>query len=412
MPETLAPVNGIRMFTNLFSAREQHKTNSNILIDVTRLLGRFMKGRLPTGVDRVCLAYIRRYGSHARVLLHWGGLGWVLPHRASQELFCLLIGPHENFRRKASAIIACSPPLPLPDQKKKRTLLFNIGHSGLERPGYAAWIARKNLRSLFMVHDLIPITHHEYCRSGELQRHEIRMDAVLRAAAAIVANSQATLDELKAFADSRSLPLPPSAVAHLASGISQEAVQVPPPHRSPYFVMLGTIEPRKNHFMMLHIWRSLVERLGHAAVPHLVIIGQRGWECENAVDLLERCEALKGMVTELPSCSDSELASWLGNARALLFPSMTEGYGLPLVEALALRTPVIASDLPVFREIAGNVPDYLDPLDGLGWQEIIEDYSRPDSMLRAAQMDRLENFSPPTWKQHFVAIDRLLEGIA
>jgi glycosyltransferase involved in cell wall biosynthesis len=382
-----------------------------ILIDVTRLLGRFMKGRLPTGVDRVCQAYIHRYGGYARVLLHWGGYGWSLSPRASQELFSLLMNPTGNFSRSALRIIAGSPPRPLPDQSKSARFLFNIGHSGLERSGYAAWIARKKLRPLFMVHDLIPITHHEYCRPGELQRHEARMDAVLRAAAAIVANSQATLDELKTFAESRNLSLPASVVAHLASGLTPPDHQLPPLNSAPYFVMLGTIEPRKNHLMILHIWRNLVERMGTDAVPHLVIIGQRGWECENAVDLLERCEALKGMVTELPVCSDAELACWLGNARALLFPSMTEGYGLPLVEALALGTPVIASDLPVFHEIAGDTPEYLDPLDGMGWQARIQEYSRADSSARDAQLERIQHFSSPTWKQHFAAVDNLLEGI-
>jgi glycosyltransferase involved in cell wall biosynthesis len=262
-----------------------------------------------------------------------------------------------------------------------------------------------------MVHDLIPITHPEYCRPGELQRHEDRMNTVLQTAAAIVANSQATLDELTSYAAARQLPLPPAIAAHLAPAPPLHPA-AEPPLDGPYFVMLGTIEPRKNHWMLLQVWRRLAERHGAATVPRLVVIGQRGWECENVIDLLERCRELQGVVTELPACSDEELASWLYHARALLFPSMTEGYGLPLVEALALGTPVIASDLPVFREIAGELPDYLDPLDGPGWQALIEEYSQTESLSRSAQLERLESYSPPTWKQHFTAVDRLLEGIA
>src|SRR5580698_988440 len=96
----------------------------------------------------------------------------------------------------------------------------------------------------------------------------------------------------------------------------------------PYFVILGTIEPRKNHWLLLQVWRRLVERLGDRT-PRLVVIGQRGWECENAVDMLERCEELRGVVTELPACPDVELTSYLRHARALLFPSFAEGYGMP-----------------------------------------------------------------------------------
>ena len=107
--------------------------------------------------------------------------------------------------------------------------------------------------------------------------------------------------------------------------------------------MLGTIEPRKNHWFMLHVWRRIVEESGGNA-PKLVVIGRRGWECENVVDMLERCESLKDAVVEQSNCSDHDLQVWLQHARALLFPSFVEGYGMPLVEALTMQVPVIASD--------------------------------------------------------------------
>ena len=65
------------------------------------------------------------------------------------------------------------------------------------------------------------------------------------------------------------------------------------PYCPPYFVVLGTIEPRKNHNLLFRVWRKLVEDMGDRA-PRLVLIGRRGWECENAVDILERSEILRG----------------------------------------------------------------------------------------------------------------------
>jgi glycosyltransferase involved in cell wall biosynthesis len=127
--------------------------------------------------------------------------------------------------------------------------------------------------------------------------------------------------------------------------------------------------------------------------------------------MLERCEALRGLVHERSGCSDLELARYLGHARALLFPSFAEGYGMPLVEALALGTPAIASTLPVFREVAGNVPDYLDPLDGPGWTQAILDYAAPESPLRAAQLQRMAGFRTPTWQRHFETVESLLERL-
>ena len=233
------------------------------------------------------------------------------------------------------------------------------------------------------------------------------MLTVLELAWGIITNSQATLDALAAFADAHEKRLPASTPAFLAPH-DFEAVPKRRPTDRPYFVVLGTIEPRKNHLLLLQVWKRLAERMGDQA-PLLVVIGQRGWECENVVDLLERCEPLRNHILELSTCSDAELAQWLHHARALLFPSFAEGFGLPLVEALACGTPVIVSDLAVFREIAHSIPDYLDPLNGIGWLEMIVDYAAPDSQVRDRQLKRMSTFVVPTWDDHFRKVDAMLE---
>src|SRR5581483_8051415 len=129
---------------------------------------------------------------------------------------------------------------------------------------------------------------------------------------------------------------------------------------APYFVCVGTIEPRKNHLLLLNVWRRLAERLG-AAAPRLVLVGQRGWENEQVIDMIERSPAVRGLVEERNDLSDAAMAKLLAGALA---PSFGEGYGLPLVEALALGVPALASDIPAFREVAGGVAELLDPLDG------------------------------------------------
>jgi hypothetical protein len=119
---------------------------------------------------------------------------------------------------------------------------------------------------------------------------------------------------------------------------------------------------------------------------------------------------LRGLVIEKGRCSDKELATLLKHARALLFPSFVEGYGLPLAEALHMGTPVVASDLQVFREIAGDVPDYLDPLDGPAWLRAVEQYTPPFSTQRTAQLNRIMGYMAPTWSQHFDVVDELIRS--
>jgi glycosyltransferase involved in cell wall biosynthesis len=84
---------------------------------------------------------------------------------------------------------------------------------------------------------------------------------------------------------------------------------------------------------------------------------------------------------------------------------------LPLAEALASGVPVICSDIPVFREVGRDVPDYVDPLDLFAWRDAIVDYSDPDSPRRAAQLQRLGHWQPPRWPEHFEIVERALDRV-
>ena len=384
---------------------------SDVLIDATRLLWRLAKGRLPTGIDRVCVAYMRRYGATARAVLKTGPLTAVLPASLSRELFALLQAPERGLARRTMPLIGWYALGGSRERIRNNSVLIDLGHTGFDTATYQDWLKRNNLRSIVMIHDLIPVTHPEYCRPRDSARHIRRVEGALRGANAIVTNSAATLKALNLFASNRGLTMPPVVAAPLAPCALDCVVSGLRPLRGPYFVMLSTIEPRKNHWMMLHIWRRLVESLGESA-PRLIVIGQRGWENENVLDLLDRCDALRGFVYERADCSDTEMMNYLRHSEALLFPSFAEGYGLPLVEALSVGVPVIASDLPVFREIAGEVPEYLDPLDGMGWLACIKSYCDPDSTLRPAQLLRMRTFNPPTWNAHFAQFEQLLERVS
>jgi glycosyltransferase involved in cell wall biosynthesis len=384
---------------------------SRFLIDVSRLTARMLRGRLPTGIDRVCLAYIEHFGERAQAVVQWPGCRGVAGHAVSQELFGMLLELRTSSPRQVAQVAARAFFSRWPGHVRGDQIYMNLGHSGLENPSLGRWLRRTGPRPVFMVHDLIPLTHAEYCRAGESARHVARMESILRMGAGVLANSQATRDELLAFAKARGLPVPPMVVAPLAAPELPLDGAERAPLTHPYFVVLGTIEPRKNHLLLLNVWRRLVSELGEHT-PHLVVIGQRGWECENVVDLLERCDPLRGVVHELGRCSDADLARYLVHARALLFPSFAEGFGLPLVEALKLGTPTVASPLAVFREIAGAVPDYVDSLDGPAWAQAIREYAEPAHPRRGAQLERMRGFRGPTWKDHFDQVEGLLEMLA
>ena len=383
-----------------------------VVIDVTRLVARLANNRLPTGVDRVSLAYIAHYRGHARALFRHKQRSGLFSESVSQRLFDLLeewpTGAQARVRSLAwQGVLSC-----IGRGNAHGRVMFNTGHSGLEDANAARVVKWHNVRPLFLVHDLIPVRYPEFCRPGEAERHEKRLKNMLRLGAGLIANSDSTLDELHLFADDHGLQVPPTVVAPLAPAITMRGPigERPLATDKPYFVVLGTIEPRKNHLMLLHAWQRMITLHGDAA-PHLVVIGQRGWEAENVEDLLTRSKLLRGHITVLRQCTDVALRAWLHHACALLFPSFAEGYGMPVVEALAAGLPVIASDLPVLRQMAGNVPEFLDPIDAIGWIRVIEEYAEPGSRRRANQLARIQRFQPSTWGEHFARVDAFVETL-
>lgn len=96
------------------------------------------------------------------------------------------------------------------------------------------------------------------------------------------------------------------------------------------------------------------------------------------IDRLERSTP-HGFVQECGRLSDAATAGLLKGARALLLPSFAEDYGLPLAKALTQGAPVLCSDIPVFREVGGDIPDCLDPTDGLAWRDAVLSYAHGQS---------------------------------
>ena len=287
---------------------------------------------------------------------------------------------------------------------RPHTIYLNVGHTGLNEPSLPRWIARHRLRAVYLIHDLIPLTHPQFCRNGEAEKHKLRMSNVLASASGVIGNSCATLDDLAEFAGNQGMAMPPSVVAWLGAEDFPTNPQ-PKGQGKPHFVVVSTIEGRKNHQLLLDVWRDIVAERGEEA-PRLVILGQRGWQAEDVFQQLDTPGSLEGHILELRACSDVDLAGWIAGARALLMPSFAEGFGLPVVEALQLGTPVIATDLPVYREIAGDLPNYLDPTDKAAWKSAVE------SFVGGRQAERVLNFRAPTWQGHFRTVETWLKKLA
>ena len=296
---------------------------------------------------------------------------------------------------------------------RKQGCFFGISHSMLGRTAYMSALARhERLKRVLFIHDTIPCDFPEYCREHEGAKHLLRLRNSFQCGTHIVVNSEYTGRRLEAWRQILGGPEVPVEVIPIGvdPGVLEHAGYDAPlfPPKRPYFVVLGTIEPRKNHALLIHLWRDLVESLPADEVPELLLVGRRGWDNETVFRMLDRCESLRGHVRELNGVVDDELWPLLRGARAMLFPSFVEGWGMPMVEALTMGVPVIASDIPPFREAGQGVPHLLSPLDGNSWRAAILDFARDNSPVRSAQEEAIRGYRPPSWEQHFEKVAALV----
>ncbi|MCL6697313.1 glycosyltransferase family 4 protein [Sphingomonas sp. NSE70-1] len=372
------------------------------------MIWRLWAGKLATGIDRVSLAYVEHFKHRARAVVQRKSLRITLSARDSDRLFEQIL--HAGHVTRVDWIIRGLSLLPsaIQSSPERGAIYLNVGHTGLNEPSLPEWVSANQLRAVYMIHDIIPVTHPQFCRPGEASKHEQRLDHMLASASGIIANSESTLAALEQYAQSHGRPMPPSIAALIAG---QQAAKDRPPASPgrPYFLVVGTIEARKNHILLLRLWQRLVDQLGDAA-PMLVIIGQRGWEAEATFGILDDLGGLAKHVVEFGRCGDEQLAGWISGARALLMPSFIEGFGLPVIEALQLGCPVIASDLPVYREIAGSIPTYVDPRDETGWLELIRAFVT-DSPERQRQMAAMPDYRAPSWSEHFGKVEPWLDRV-
>jgi glycosyltransferase involved in cell wall biosynthesis len=393
----------------------------SVLLDVTRLVSRVGAGPA-TGIDRVERAMLRGllardidlHGlcrtAHGFVLLDRAGLGqfarqldgaapWGpadLAGRLSLRLPAARQAAESDLRRAATARagrsgLAAMLAAGLP----AGTVYLNVGHSNLGDPVFAALGAVPASRAAVFIHDTIPLRLPGTQAPGATARFAARLAAAGRNADVLLCPSRAERDHIAAaLGEGRRqeiavVPLGIDAVRPDPDAL--RAAGDPPP--APYFVAIGTIEPRKNIGLLLDLWEHLDRAPPPGGLPGLCLAGRRGWETPAFFRRLDALKARLPALREFPELSDGAKAALVAGARALLFPSRAEGYGLPPLEALSLGVTPVCAPLPVYAETMGDAGVYADPDDMYHWERIV-------CALAAGGSRVMSGWTAPAWDDH------------
>ena len=217
--------------------------------------------------------------------------------------------------------------------------------------------------SMVNFHDLNAFSAPETMTLANRLQHRLTNGHTLRNADRILCLSKTTLEDIAGR-----FPKTKPKLDLVYPGVEMKAI----PARAPqsieklksFYLMVGTIEPRKNQATVVNAYRAASKK---RRLPPLVIVGRRGWGSDALFTELEG--GIPG-IHLVSNASDEELEWCFQHATVYLFPSLHEGFGLPILEAALRKIPMVLSDIPVFREVGGR-SFFVAPLDQNGWERAL-----------------------------------------
>lgn len=217
------------------------------------------------------------------------------------------------------------------------------------------------------LHDIIPLLYPAAFSSENVSSFQTWFETIALESDAIICVSKSTAESLIRYMSDRVGPCPPVGWWRLGADFELDASLRPSKRavgvatgRTPFFLGVGTLEPRKGYSVAL----SAFERLWDAGVDaRYVIVGRRGWHSRALERRICQHPEFGRRLIWLDDAGDADLRHLYEHADGLIAASFAEGFGLPLVEAAHHGLRVIASDIPVFREIAGDGACFFDLLD-------------------------------------------------
>ncbi|HLQ90396.1 MAG TPA: glycosyltransferase family 1 protein [Xanthobacteraceae bacterium] len=269
------------------------------------------------------------------------------------------------------------------------------------------------LRYVFFCYDIIPLMYPEFYPTNDVDSFRTHFHAALPISDLTIFSAKKIEADVQRYCRAHDLALAATAVVPLGantSAVSTASAALPSSLRKErYALFVSTIEPRKGHAMLYRVWRRLLED----GVPQsndfkLVFVGRKGWMVDALFAQIAADTTAQGSLLIMSQVSDSLLSMLYENAAFCVYPSIYEGYGLPVVEAFSHGKAVISSSGGALAEVAGGFSPCLDPTDEDAWYATIKEWiANPDA--RGPYETAIRNrFQSVTWQESAAQMFRIV----
>ena len=287
-------------------------------------------------------------------------------------------------------------------------VLFNPGfttYKNRHQEKVAALLDRAGVRYVGFIYDLLPVLFPEWWKPDQQTRYRDWFCWTGRNAALVLCCSLSTRRDAERFFAEAKIETGQIAVLRLGDELSSRLVAAhgdplaKGPSPRPFVLFVSTLEVRKNHRLLFQVWRRLIAAHGRERVPDLVFVGRRGWLVDDFVTELEQSRFLDGKIVWHERVDDGELSRLYDECLFTVYPSLYEGWGLPVAESLAFGKLCVASSASSLPEVGRDFADYHDPYDVAEATARIEKAIFDAAHREGRERSIRERFRVRTWRE-------------
>ncbi len=287
------------------------------------------------------------------------------------------------------------------DKLEKDSIFFDIDgvwSSTIPRNQLYPYLKKNNIKIINMIYDIIPIKFPMYCDNVTVFNFMVYIGAVLKYADYVIVNTNATKEDIKKLCIKLGLDNPECFVVPLGSdfkiqdkknNIREKVKKIA--EAGTYILTVGTIEPRKNH-------NYIVDALDSGLSTNVIFVGRKGWNIDRLIKRIKGHKLYNKRLFWISDATDDEVNYLYQNSFYVVFPSFDEGYGLPIIESLLRGVPVVASDIPVLKEVGQDFVDYLDNTNSIELVEYIKNMESDDLIYNNHKL-KIKGYIPFTWEE-------------
>jgi glycosyltransferase involved in cell wall biosynthesis len=303
--------------------------------------------------------------------------------------------------RHAKGISSSTPPA-APFSRDDVLLSMGLDWSEKDLGVVAALKQRIGFRCVWFCYDVIPATLPHLCVPDTAARFATYFLEVAAIADHIICISENTRRDLTQLLRKAGVSVPALSVVRL--GCDLPVAHCPPSEavlaltKTPYLLYVSTLEPRKNHEVLYRAYVALVER-GVPNLPRLLFVGMRGWGVSDLVSDLQLDPRMQDKIVLYDHASDSDLVHFYKHCLFTVYPSLYEGWGLPVAESLGFGKYCLASNAASIPEVAGDLLEYIDPLSVQEWADAIMELATDPKALHTRQKKIQQHFVIDRWER-------------